>query len=286
MSETNYSENDIRSMVSQVLASLVGNGGVDVASSGAGVVVDEAEFAPTLAVPNPANRGAYEQMMAATPARIGEWRAGPQPTVKSLLRFRADHAGAMDAVFNDVDEKLPEQLGLFCVQSAAADKGSYLMDPNLGARFTDETAKKIGEHCVHGAQVQIIVSDGLSLIAVESNLPDLLPALTQGLQRCGLSAGTDLFVKYGRVRIMDEVTAILGCDVTLILLGERPGLVTNESLSCYMTYRGHPGAPESIRTVVSNIYDEGTPPAEAGAYLADIAKKMIDSKVSGLELKL
>lgn len=280
MSTTTFTEADIKAMVAQIIGNLP-----DQAPAPATPAPD-ATVEQLFAVPRPANKDAYLAMMGTTPARIGEWRAGTRPTTKSLLRFRADHAGAMDAVFNDVSESLPASLGLLAVQSAAPDKASYLMDPDLGARFTPETAKTISDHCTHNPQVQIIVSDGLSSAAVEANVPDLLPALRQGLQRHSLSVGTDLFVKFGRVRAMDEVTALVGCDVTIMLVGERPGLVTNESLSCYMTYKGHPGIAESSRTVVSNIYRKGTPPVEAGAYIADIAQKMIDAKLSGMELKL
>ena len=280
---TTYSEAEIRSMVSQILGGL--------GSEPAGRPLPPSDIESTspeavFAVPAPANKTAYMQMMQLTSARIGVWRAGPRPTVKSLLRFRADHAGAMDAVFSDVDQALLERLGLFCVQSAAPDKAAYLMDPNLGATFTPEVARQIKDHCTAGAQVQIIVADGLSSAAVADNLPDILPALEQGLKRQGLSTGTNLFVKLGRVRIMDEVTALLGCSVTALLVGERPGLVTNESLSCYMTYQGRPGMSESSRTVISNIYRDGTAPVEAGAYIADIARKMIETKASGMDLKL
>lgn len=284
MNATSYSEADIRAMVAQILGDVT-SGGVQTPTP-TSTIVDDSTPDQLFAVPHPADKTAYLDMMKATSARIGEGRAGPRPTIKSLLRFRADHAGAMDAVFNDVSEALPTSLGLFCVQSAAPDKASYLMDPGLGARFTPETAKQIADHCTHGAQVQIIVSDGLSSAAIEANIPDLLPALLQGLKRHNLSLGTNLFVKYGRVRVMDEVTALVGSDVTLILVGERPGLVTNESLSCYITYKGHPGIAEASRTVVSNIYRKGTPPAEAGAYIADIAQKMIETKSSGMDLKL
>ncbi|MDR0285923.1 MAG: ethanolamine ammonia-lyase subunit EutC [Propionibacteriaceae bacterium] len=281
-----YSETDIKAMVSQILGELAGP--ATPATPAAGPVAAETPLTPEqlIAVPHPANLAALQEMVRATPARIGEWRAGPRPTCASLLRFRADHAAAMDAVFNDVSEDLPAKLGLLSVQSAAPDKAAYLMDPALGAEFTPETQQLLKDRCPRGAQVQIIVSDGLSSTAVESNLPDLFPALTQGLKRHGLGTGTNLFVKYGRVRVMDAVSGLLAPEVTLILLGERPGLVTNESLSCYMTYKGYPGAPENIRTVVSNIYRQGTPPAEAGAYIADIAQKMLSAKASGMDLKL
>lgn len=91
-------------------------------------------------------------------------------------------------------------------------------------------ADQIKSHCAKSPQVQIVVADGLSSAAIESNVPDLLPALSQGLTRQGLSTGTSIFVKYGRVRVMDEVTDLLGAQVTILLVGERPGLVTNESL--------------------------------------------------------
>jgi len=285
---TTFTEAEIRAMVSQILGDL--SAGSPKASSAPAALSATAIESTTpdqlFTVPNPVNRAAYMQMMAATPARIGEWRAGPRPTIRSLLRFRADHAGAMDAVFTDVDRELIDRLGLFFVQSAAPDKAAYLMDPNIGARFTPEETSQISDHCKHGAQVQIVVTDGLSSSAVAANVADVLPALQQGLKRHNLSTGTDMFVRFGRVRVMDEVTAILGCEVTLLLVGERPGLVTNESLSCYMTYKGYPGIAESSRTVVSNIYRNGTAPVEAGAYIADIAKKMIDTKISGMDLKL
>ncbi|MCL1841875.1 MAG: ethanolamine ammonia-lyase subunit EutC [Propionibacteriaceae bacterium] len=288
MSETQtLNESDIKAMVATILAGMAsGTSSAPVPATAPSLVVEDATCEQRFEVPNPANRQAYLDMMATTAARIGEGRAGARPTVKSLLRFRADHAGAMDAVFSDVSADLLAKLGLFCVQSAAADRAAFLMDPTIGAHFTPEMGQQLSQGCTHGAQVQIIVADGLSSTAIERNIPDLLPSLEQGLKRYGLSVGTNVFVKYGRVRIMDEVTSLLGCEVAVNLIGERPGLVTNESLSCYLTYKGHPGMAESGRTVVSNIYSKGTPPVEAGAYLADIAKKMIDTKSSGMDLKL
>lgn len=239
----------------------------------------------TLLVENPVNREAYMELKSANPARLGVGRAGPRMNTTSLLRFRADHAAAMDSVQNDVPEETIQELGLLSVQSAAADKAEYLMNPNIGRVFDEETARLIREKCKAGPQVQVIVSDGLSSISVENNIRDVLPALLQGLKSNGLEAGTPLFVRFGRVGIMDAVADIVKPEVTVLFVGERPGLVTNESLSCYMTYKGYPGIAESARTVVSNIYRDGTPPTEAGAHIADLAKKMIQMKASGLDLE-
>lgn len=240
----------------------------------------------TLLVENPINRDAYMDLKRSSPARLGVGRAGPRLDLRTFLRIRADHAASMDSVQNDVPESTIEELGLFSVQSSAASKADYLMNPNAGRVFDPETAARIKETCRANPQVQIIVTDGLSSIAVENNIRDILPSLLQGLKGNNLQAGTNLFVKFGRVGIMDAVCEILGPEVTILFVGERPGLITNESLSCYMTYKGYPGVAESARTVVSNIYQDGTPPSEAGAHIADLAKKMIERKASGLDLKL
>ena len=239
-----------------------------------------------LYVRHPFDKAAYMEMKQATPARIGVGRAGPRPNCKTLLRFRADHAAAMDAVFNDVPEETIKEMKLLSVSSSAADRSDHLMDPNAGRKFSTETEALIKEQCKAAPQVQIVISDGLSSTAVEENIRDLLPALLQGLQKHGLSVGTNLFVKFGRVGIGDAVGGIVQSDIVIVLLGERPGLVTNSSLSSYMTYQARPGMAESTRTVVSNIYNNGTPPAEAGAYIADIAQKMLAGKASGIDLKL
>ena len=247
--------------------------------------ISEVVLQDTLYVENPANEEAYMELKKANPARLGVGRAGPRQNTKTLLRFRADHAASMDTVMNDVPEKTIEELGLVYVQSAAPDKAEYLMDPKKGTYFEPETVKLIKEKCKSAPQVQIIVSDGLSSSSVESNIRDVLPSLLQGLKGNGLSMGTNLFVRFGRVGISDAVSDILDAELSILFIGERPGLVTSESLSCYMTYKGYPGIPESARSVVSNIYKGGTSPTEAGAHIADLAKKMIELKASGLAMK-
>ena len=114
----------------------------------------------------------------------------------------------------------------------------------------------------------------------------VLPAIEQGLKSYGIDYGTPFFVKYGRVGAMDQISEITGADVTCVLIGERPGLITAESMSAYIAYKATVGMPEARRTVVSNIHKDGTIPAEAGAHIADIIKKILDAKASGTDLKL
>ena len=124
-----------------------------------------------------------------------------------------------------------------------------------------------------GKQVQIIVVDGLSSTSIEANIADVMPALIQGLESLGITVGRPFFIKYGRVGVMDEVAPLLACDVIVEFIGERPGLITAESMSAYMAYRPDHTTVEAQRTVISNIHKGGTPPAEAGAHLATVVKK-------------
>jgi ethanolamine ammonia-lyase small subunit len=184
----------------------------------------------------------------------------------------------------DVSDEFLQKNNLLKVQTIVKDKDEYLMKPDLGKKLSEESRKTILEKIEKGKQVQIIVVDGLSSTAIESNVPDALPALIQGLKAENLSVGTPFFVKYGRVGIQDEIGMLLGCDVIVEFVGERPGLTTAESMSSYMIYRPSEQTVEADRTVISNIHREGTPPAEAGAHMASLVRKMIDKKASGITL--
>lgn len=236
-------------------------------------------------IPNPYNKEEYMRIKAKTDARLGVWRAGPRPLTRTTLRVRADNAAAMDAVFNDVHEEYLERNNLKTYQTKCDSKETYLTRPDLGRVFDDETAAKIKAECINEPDVQIVVSDGLSSSAVEANIDAVLPAIYNGLKATNLKVGTPFFVKYGRVGAEDSVAKILNAKVTVILLGERPGLATSSSLSAYIVYGGYPGIPEANRTVVSNIHKAGTPPVEAGAYIAELCKQIFDKKASGLDLK-
>lgn len=238
-----------------------------------------------LQVPNPVNKRLYEDMKMATPARIGVWRSGPRPLTGTLLRFRADHAMAQDAVLGEVPDECAEKCGMVSIKTMCADKDEYLTRPDLGRRLGEEALNAIRKGCSKGAKVQVIVSDGLSSKAVEANAPDLLPALAQGLESLGVKLGTPIFVKYGRVAVMDVIGEELKPEVAVILIGERPGLGMAKSMSAYIGYNPRVGMIESERTVISNIYQGGTPAAEAGAHLATLIKKVLDTKISGMDLE-
>jgi ethanolamine ammonia-lyase small subunit len=238
----------------------------------------------TILIENPHNPEALKMMRKATPARIAIGKSGTRQKTAPYLNFLADHAAAQDAVFMDVSDEFLQKNNLLKVQTIVKDKDEYLMKPDLGKKLSEESRKVILEKIEKGKQVQIIVVDGLSSTAIESNVSDVLPALIQGLKVENLSVGTPFFVKYGRVGIEDEIGMLLGCDVVVEFVGERPGLTTAESMSSYMVYRPSEKTVEADRTVISNIHREGTPPAEAGAHMATLVRKMIDKKASGIAL--
>ena len=223
--------------------------------------------------------------MRSTPARIGVGRAGPRLKTQTLLTLRADHAAARDAVMMDVPEQLLERLGLFSVQTCCTSKDQFLTRPDLGRQFSLETLEEIKRRCRKSPDVQIYASDGLSSTAIQANLANILPVLMQGLEARGLTVGTPFFVRFGRVAAEDAVAELLGAKVVCILIGERPGLGTAESMSAYICYGAKVGQPEARRTVVSNIHRGGISSVEAGAYIAELIKKIYDAKASGVELK-
>lgn len=287
-------EQDIRSIVEQVLVEM----GKSSAPTGAqcretlpdcqatdeGDDLAKVDLQRYLQVPSPVNAELYKEMKLATPARIGVWRTGSRPLTDTWLRFRADHAVAQDSVLGEVPPDFPAKYNMVCVKSMCSSKDEYLTRPDLGRKLDEENLAILRKNCIKGAQLQIIVADGLSSKAVEANIPNLLPAMVQGLEGMGIKTGTTIFVQYARVGIMDAIGEELKPTATIVLLGERPGLGTAESMSAYMGYNPRAGMVESERTVVSNIHKGGTPSAEAGAHLATVIKKILDAKASGVNL--
>lgn len=295
-------EKDLKQIIEQVLAEMhvdaaaapaVASAVAAASASGAPAVEDgclpditEIDIRKQYLVENPENGEQYAELKANAPCRLGIGKAGARYKTLPQLEFRAAHSAAQDAVFTDVDPAFIDQMGLMTVQTRCESKDVYLTRPDLGRKLSDEGIALIREKCKKSPTVQIYVADGLSSAAVAANIPDLLPALMQGLQSYKIDVGTPFFVKYGRVGVMDEISELTGAEVTCTLIGERPGLITAESMSAYIVYKATVGMPEARRTVISNIHRAGTNPAEAGAHIAEIIKLMLDRKVSGTDLKL
>jgi len=202
-----------------------------------------------------------------------------------MLRFRADHAAAQDSVFSLVDPSFYEKNQLPFVQTMCRDKDEYLTRPDLGRKFDEKNQQIIRQICGEKPRILLVIGDGLSSNAITVNAMDCAAAIRQGLQTYGLTLGKSLFIQYARVGAMDHIGEITGAELICMLVGERPGLVTSESMSAYITYKPYPGIPESKRTVVSNIHRQGTPAVEAGAHIAELLHTMLEKKASGIDLR-
>ena len=233
---------------------------------------------------NPANKEKFARMKEKTPARLGSGKAGARYKTLTMLRFRADHAAAQDAVFSQVPEDFARKHHLISVQTECTSKDEYLTRPDKGRRFDEKDAQTIRSAVSDKPRVLIVVGDGLSSAAIMANALDCKAAIQDGLKLRGIQYGPDLFVRYCRVGAGDAIGDITSCELVCMLVGERPGLVTDKSMSAYITYKPHTGVSESARTVVSNIHSQGTPAAEAGAYIAELIGMILEKKVSGVGL--
>ena len=235
-------------------------------------------------VKDPADGERFRKMKLRTPARLGCGKAGARYKTLTMLRFRADHAAAQDAVFSQVAEDFAEKNGLVPVQTRCKDKDEYLTRPDLGRCFDEENQRKIKGAIPTPPRVQVVVGDGLSSAAITANAMDCLAAIRDGLKLKGIEMAQPLFVRYCRVGAGDAVGDITGCELVCMLVGERPGLVTDKSMSAYITYQPRTGVSESARTVISNIHAQGTPAVEAGAAVAELIDTILKRKVSGVAL--
>jgi ethanolamine ammonia-lyase small subunit len=239
-------------------------------------------------ITHPKDPAALQEIINSTPARIGVGRAGPRYRTDSLLLFQADHAITQDALYRDVDQKLLDDFGLFTVQSnITGGKDEFLLRPDLGRKLNEEARNIISAKCLKNPNVQLVVGDGLSAAAIETNFRQIFPVIKQGIQAAGLTFGTPFYIRYCRVGVMNDIGEAIRPDVLILLIGERPGLGRAESMSAYMGYKPKYGESDADRDVICNIFENGgTNPLEAGAFVVQIAQKMRKYQTSGVKLKL
>ncbi len=235
-------------------------------------------------VENPQNKEGFLRLRKKTPARLGMGKAGARYKTATMLRFRADHAAAQDSVFAEIPPEFAEKNGLLAVQTLCQSRDQYLTRPDLGRAFDEKNQEIIAKGLSRAPEIQLVIGDGLSCAAILANAMDCAAAIRQGLKANGIDLGKTLYVKNARVGAADVVGDITGCKVVCMLVGERPGLVSAQSMSAYITYNPHRGIPESKRTVVSNIHGQGTPSVEAGAYIAELLLKILKAGASGVDL--
>jgi len=207
----------------------------------------------------------FARLRALTSARIGLGRAGQGLPTAPMLDFQLAHARACDAVHAVLDvEQLRARIGSPCVtvHSAAQDRAAYLQNPDLGRRLADGTSLDRLD-----CDLAIVVGDGLSATAVAAHAPAVIAALVARLE--GWSIGPVLIAEQARVAIGDPIGEAMGAHAVLVLIGERPGLSSSDSLGAYLTWAPIVGRRDNERNCVSNIRDPGgLPPAQAAAKIA------------------
>jgi len=232
----------------------------------------------------PYDTDAMKAMLAVTPARIAVGRTGSRYRTNTLLRFRADHAAAKDAVFSEVDEKLVARLGLLEVDTRATNKRHFLERPDAGRALSDAGRERVTSQCIKQPQVQLCYGDGLSAAAININLESFHGALTKELVARGLRLGTPIFVRRSRVKVMDEIARLVDAEACVFVCGERPGLGFSDSMSAYYIFRPASGATDADREVLSNINPRGFEPVRAATAVAEACQRILRDKKSGVVL--
>lgn len=212
-----------------------------VTSESCALDLGSAEAKAWIGVENPHRADVLTELRRSTVARVCTGRAGPRPRTQALLRFLADHSRSKDTVLKEVPEEWVKAQGLLEVRSEISDKNLYLTRPDMGRRLCAEAVEALKAQCVANPDVQVVISDGLSTDAITVNYEEILPPLMAGLKQAGLKVGTPFFVRYGRVKIEDQIGEILGAKVVILLVGERPGLGQSESLSCLIRHEINEG---------------------------------------------
>jgi ethanolamine ammonia-lyase small subunit len=224
---------------------------------------------------------------ARTPARILVGRAGPAYRTATQLELRQDHAIAVDAVHAELalPRDFVQRWQLFEVHTQATSKAEFLLRPDLGRRLHDDARQELLRPCPGGVDVQLVIGDGLSAAAVAKQVPALLPLLDHGARAREWSVGRPFVVRYCRVGVLNDIGELLDPAVVVLLIGERPGLATAESLSAYLAYRPRTGHTDAHRNLISNIHDRGVPCAVAAQRILALADKMRRMHTGGVSVK-
>ena len=230
------------------------------------------------------NEDLVKKFVALTPSQIAVGRTGTRFLTKDMLAARAGHAVAKDAVYSEVNDAFIESLNCIKLHSQNSDREDYLLYPNKGRRLDDESLERLTAEGTPNVDVQIIVGDGLAAWAVERNVAAYLPVLFHELQAANLSFGKVIFVRFARVGVQDHIGVTLAAKATVILVGERPGLGTGDSLSAYIAYGPKLDQDNSDKNCISNIRQLGILPEAAALETVDILKRAFAAGKGGISV--
>jgi len=234
---------------------------------------------------------ALRKIRERTPARIFSGRAGAAYRTSTQLELREAHAAARDAVRAELGlqfvfgEAFIKRWNLFEVRTEARSKEEYLLQPDLGRRLNESSRRQLVERCTRENDIQIAIGDGLSVTAVAAQVPALLPLLDEGARAHGWTVGNPFAIRHCRVGVLNEIGELLTPKVAILLIGERPGLATAESLSAYMAYQPRPSHTDANRNLISNIHARGLNPQAAAVRILNLAAQMMTLRASGFGIR-
>jgi len=252
-------------------------------------LLPEPHLTPNFAVTEPGG-DLWTRLRSLTAARIGLARSGASLATSPMLDLRRAHARARDAVYNSLDaEALAVGLQAILpdasiVDSAAGDRRTYLMRPDLGRQLARSGWAELTRHAGQW-DLAVVLVDGLSARAVAEHAVPTLAAALPSLRAEGWQIAPAAIVRQGRVAIGDAVTSALTAEAVVVLIGERPGLSTQDSLSAYLTWRPHQATTDADRNCISNIHPAGTSYTEAAGTLVRLLGAMRSRGLSGVALK-
>jgi ethanolamine ammonia-lyase small subunit len=230
----------------------------------------------------------WERLRALTPARIALGRTGTSLPTDEVLRFGLAHARARDAVHQPLDvEQLErdlraEKFETLRVQSAAPDRRTFLLRPDLGRRLSGASDKMLRARRDAPADICLVIGDGLSSAAAQQHALPLLQAFRE-LSRC--TCTPVVIAEQSRVALGDEIGELLRARLVAILIGERPGLSSPDSLGVYLTYEPRVGRNDGERNCISNIRPEGLTYANAARKMHWLIEEALRLRLTGVQLK-
>lgn len=233
----------------------------------------------------------WEPLKAYTNARIALGKTGISIPLKESLQFKMAHAHAKDAVYSHLNvdglQADLESMGLAVhhIRSQAENRDVYLQRPDLGRLLAKDSEDKLRQLASSPADISIIIADGLSATAINTYTGPVVTRLVAEAQQAGYSLAPLLLVEQGRVAITDAIGGILRPRLAIILIGERPGLSSFDSMGAYITYAPEPGLTDERRNCVSNIRDRGLPPALAVDKLMYLINSAFRLQITGVALK-
>jgi ethanolamine ammonia-lyase small subunit len=240
--------------------------------------------------PAPSSR-ALRDLRDLTPARVGLGRAGASMPTKALLEFALAHARARDAVHAAFDAPAMiaglNGLGLAALDvcSRACNRKDYLRRPDLGRMLDQASQHLLASHNGSPCQLAIVVGDGLSPAAVNAHAIELVRSLIPRLAVDRIEIGHAVVASGARVALGDEIGAILGARMIVMLIGERPGLSASDSLGAYLTFAPRAGLTDAERNCVSNIHGSGLGYDEAAFRIAWLIREGLAREITGVALK-